>query len=336
MKSAFNSTIPKDECDATEYVETCYGDKNEDELILPDIAPDSEYDDTSNDVGQSASSSIPEMPQQQCVHKKRRGESKRRLNSRKRNSGENYRLYGGKGPVVKSAEIGRDCKCPKKCFEKIEVNERQILFHTFWKLQDFNAQNKFIFDLIKIENVKRRYTKGDSRRSVSVVYNMQLSGHQIAVCKKAFASILGLQNHVGRINNIVKKMKTTSALPPDGRGHHASHPLKYSDSDINQVHKHIHFFLKYKSHYSMNKNLNKQYILMEHSLCSLYEDYVANYCEENNIRPVSEDKYRRIFSEDFNINFEQHKSKAYLSCDQLHVKSTGLKDNEEKSDKCTS
>ncbi|KAJ8895373.1 hypothetical protein PR048_000705 [Dryococelus australis] len=51
-------------------------------------------------------------------------------------------------------------------------------------------------------------------------------------------------------------------------------------------------FPRYESHYSRKKNANKQFMLMEYSVASLYEHYVTHYCMINKCDPVSEDKYR--------------------------------------------
>ncbi|KAJ8873042.1 hypothetical protein PR048_026658 [Dryococelus australis] len=80
--------------------------------------------------------------------------------SKRQNSGKEYITYKGKGGKVQGSQIGKDCQCPKKYFEK------------------------------------------------------------------------GLQNHVGRINNIVKTVKTSSMPPTYKRGCHNSHPRKYTQDTI--------------------------------------------------------------------------------------------------------
>lgn len=67
--------------------------------------------------------------------------------------------------------------------------------------------------------------------------------------------------------------------------------------------KHIESFPKYSSHYSRNKNINKVYMSMEYSISSLYVDYRDQYAVQHQIRPISKDKYQRIFTEEFNISF---------------------------------
>ena len=67
---------------------------------------------------------------------------------------------------------------------------------------------------------------------------------------------------------------------------------------------------------------------MEHSITELYKNYRNHYCKENNLRPVSEDKYSRIFTEDFNTSFQCPKSDTCLTCDGLNVKIAATKGNE--------
>lgn len=251
--------------------------------------------------------------------KRKRNDSEGIKQSKCRNSGKEYVTYRGKGGKVQGSQIGRECQCPKKCFEKVDNNTKNNVFKSFWDIGNFNAQNSYLHGLIKIVHVKRRYAVGDSRRSCSVVYHIRINGSLVIVCKKAFASLHGLQNHVGRINNIVNTMKTSSVPPTDKRGCHKSHPCKYTQDTIDHVHKHINLFPKYESHYSRKKNFNKQYMSMDYSISALYEHYKLHYCKENNIEPISEDKYRRIFTEDFNISFKMPKSDTCPTCDELNI-----------------
>ena len=65
---------------------------------------------------------------------------------------------------------------------------------------------------------------------------------------------------------------------------------------------------------------------MEYCINSCYENY-QTFCRERNIQPVTPDKYRRIFAEEFNIGFKTSKSDARdcQTCDKLKVQ---LKDAE--------
>ncbi|KAJ8880966.1 hypothetical protein PR048_017439 [Dryococelus australis] len=45
-----------------------------------------------------------------------------------------------------------------------------------------------------------------------------------------------------------------------------------------------------------------------------------HYCKENSFEPIREDKYRRIFVEDFNIRFKIPKSDTCPVCDELNIK----------------
>lgn len=66
------------------------------------------------------------------------------------------------------------------------------------------------------------------------------------------------------------------------------------------------------------------------NITSLYRDYFVKYCEERNIQPVSEDKFRRIFSESYNIGFKLPKSDTCKTCDTLEITINESKTEEEK------
>ena len=60
---------------------------------------------------------------------------------------------------------------------------------------------------------------------------------------------------------------------------------------------------------------------MEYSINSCHENY-QTFCRERNIQPVTPDKYRRIFAEEFNIGFKTPKSDARdcQTCDKFKIK----------------
>ena len=75
----------------------------------------------------------------------RPGRKKRRLpcewaqNKRKvlRNMGAEY--LGVSGKAVQARKIGPDCKCGMECFERIDEQNRQLVFEKFWPLADYNV-----------------------------------------------------------------------------------------------------------------------------------------------------------------------------------------------------
>lgn len=250
---------------------------------------------------ESAEPQIKKKPKPEIPTKRKKGksaESKKDICKKARNSGLGYEKLKGKdkGSFVDEKEVGPDCECPNKCYEKIGSETIQKIFKDFWALGDYNSQNAYLFGLINLTNVKRRYTKKEkSRRNFTITYNIKRRGQNVTVCKKAFLNIHGLQRNRGRINNLANKMKEGESVPPpDRRGRHSNRPNAYSEEAIDHVKDHLLSCPKV----GRKKNSNKQSKQMEFSTKKCYDMYVNNYCKERNLIPVSLDKYRRIYWEE--------------------------------------
>lgn len=230
--------------------------------------------------------------------KRKPTESKKDLCKKARNSGKQYEKLKGKdkGCFISEKVIGPDCECPNKCFEKVGDETIQKIFKDFWALGDYNSQNAYLFGLINLTNVKRRYTKKEiSRRNFTITYSVKRRGQNVTVCKKAFLNIHGLQHNRGRINNLANKMKEGESVPPpDRRGRHGNRPNAYSEEAIDHVRNHLLSCPKI----GRKKNSNKLSKQMEFSTKKCYDLYVSVYCKERNLVPVSLDKYRRIYWEE--------------------------------------
>lgn len=76
---------------------------------------------------------------------------------------------------------------------------------------------------------------------------------------------------------------------------------------------------KYESHYSRNKNPDKLYMSLEYNIASLFEEFARKRTEEGKT-PISCDKFRRIFTEEYNISFKGPKSDTCSTCDENEIK----------------
>lgn len=192
--------------------------------------------------------------------------------------------------------VGPDCQCPKKCYQRLGLETIIKLFNEFWSLADNNAQNVYLFQQMKLCQVKRRYTKEkNSRRNYTMNYFVKKRENNIIVCKKAFLNIHGLQKNQGRVNNLVNKMKEGgSVLSPDKRGRHLNRPNAYTTEAIKHVWKHLELCQTSKSEARI---LNKTALSTKES----YELYVNTYCIEHGLIPVSLDKFRRIIAQNKNM-----------------------------------
>lgn len=262
--------------------------------------------------------SVPTQPSEVTIPVKKSRVNKRKESKRNRNYGLEYKSASGK--TCDKREIGNDCMCPKKCYDRIQKEDREKVFEAFWKYGDYDLQNSYLHGRIKICAIKRRYTKKDeSRRNNTVFYTVLNESLEVNVCKKAFLNIHGLQKSRGRVEQLVKKMSAGLCSPPvDKRGLHDARP-KYSAEQNDSALAHIQSIPTYKSHYSRKDNPNKVYFGHEYSYSNLYEDYAKIFCKEKHIQPVSKEKYVSILKT-LNIGFKHPKSDTCKTCDSLHIK----------------
>lgn len=66
------------------------------------------------------------------------------------------------------------------------------------------------------------------------------------------------------------------------------------------------------------------------NIASLYRDKYLDYFKEKNVSPVSEDKYKQIFNEKYNIGFKLPKSDTCKTCDMIHIKLSNLTTRDER------
>lgn len=239
----------------------------------------------------------------------------------RRNLGHGYTTTKGKTQIPRT--LGPPCSCKKKCRELLHGVEMAI-FQSFWDLQTFDKQNAYLFGTIKSVGKKRVYPKKTKRqtssRSTTFRYFVKINGKDQEVCKQEFLSIHGLQNSKRRVYNICTQINQGLHTPKsDGRGRHKNRKNRLPEETIQSIHDHIKAIPKYRSHYSRERNPQKCYIDHDISISSLYKKYYIPWCQERNIIPAKEDRYRRIFCSEYNIGFKLPKSDTCATCDEYNT-----------------
>ncbi|KAK7475710.1 hypothetical protein BaRGS_00033032 [Batillaria attramentaria] len=87
---------------------------------------------------------------------------------------------------------------------------------------------------------------------------------------------------------------------------------KYSDDAVNRAKEHIASFPVVESHYT-RKDTQRLYLSSELTLSKMYELYLEQ-CQQENQQPVSNRKYREIFTHNFNYSFHQPKKDQCVTC----------------------
>lgn len=236
----------------------------------------------------------------------------------KRNLGYSYKSSRGKN--IKPRSLGAPCSCKKNCRAKLQGREDSI-FHSFWDLASYEKQNTYLFSSITSIPKKRSYRKKikrqESSRKLTFVYKVKINGIDVEVCKNEFLAVHGLQNSAKRVRNITAQISEgRSTAKPDARGKHYNRPNKISDEQLQSVFEHIESIPKYVSHYSRENNPDRVYLDHDINISILYKDFYVLWCQEKQIEPVKEDRYRRIFCSKFNIGFKLPKVDTCATCDE--------------------
>ena len=193
------------------------------------------------------------------------------------------------------------CSCARKCFERLSETTRKELFDGFWRTANFDVQNAFLCGCVKVFETKRKYTRStDSRRNFFEDIYIQNGPVSERVCKTAFLSIFGISN--GRLGRALSSQAAAGGVPhKDQRGHHKP-SNKTPEEKIESVKRHIQQFPCYESHYSRCDNPNRKYLSPDLSISKMFALYKIN-CSDNEVKPVSEWKYRHVFNTSFNLSF---------------------------------
>lgn len=155
---------------------------------------------------------------------------------------------------------------------------------------------------VRVKSVKRLLVsrKRTTRRSYAKQCFFTIEGNEIYVCQKFFCQTLCIAPCV--VADAVKHRDKLGlfAKQEDPRGRHEP-PNKTAPEKIEYIKKHIASFPTMESHY-IRKKSKRKYLDRNLTLFKLYSLYVKK-CADENMEPVSEMTYRRIFSTEYNLGF---------------------------------
>ena len=101
--------------------------------------------------------STPEISESRRGRKRLRIEKNWKRKKRKldKDKGSSYTTYKG---VTKMPKELKDlqCRCVFKCCQKLSDNDRKRIFDEFYRLENHDIQNKYLFGLIDKKTIKRR------------------------------------------------------------------------------------------------------------------------------------------------------------------------------------
>lgn len=225
---------------------------------------------------------------------------KRNVAKTRRNMGLSYVSSSGKIRSEKLIKPGCSESCKFKCHSKILQEDREHIFHSYWKLGDVNKQRYFL-SKHAVQVYKRVRTSNASRRTFSVKYNLPVPSRAVSVrvCKTFFLHTLSISDRV--VRTVLSNISNIGVCQEDKRGRHATRPNKTTELSKSFVREHIESYKCVQSHYC-RKDTQKCYLDANLNVLQMYANYKAK-CIGKNIEPVSQKIYRKIFDSEYNIGF---------------------------------
>ena len=85
-------------------------------------------------------------------------------------------------------------KCHRLCSSKLNEDQRQTLFDSYYSLADENQKNTYLFGCIKPVTPKVKLLHAKKHRKMSFAYFVTVDGQSISVCKTAFSRLHQITN----------------------------------------------------------------------------------------------------------------------------------------------
>ena len=248
-----------------------------------------------------------------------------------KDGGSAYATYKGE-PRSAKQPLAITCRCRLGCAEKIPPNERKIVFDEFYKLKSHDAQNKYLYGLIRKRSVRRRKASRASttKRDVTYSYCIRLKGKEVEVCKKTFCDVHSVGKR--RIEVLCEKLKAGDLLVQDNRGRHQNRHT-VPDYIKEQIREHIRSFPRRQSHYSRDDNRRREYLPEGLSIAQMHRLYLSTYEPiVDHPHSAKEWLYCKIFNEEFNLGFGYPRSDTCQMCDELTISIVNTSSEEQRSE----
>lgn len=143
-----------------------------------------------------------------------------------------------KGELIRPRKIGADCKCRRKCYTKVNEEEREVIFDDYYAMKSHDEQNAHLFHLIRKHKIARRRSKGSEKRTCTFRYYVRLkNAKEIHICRLAFCHIHAVSAHKVRL--LCEKLDRNVSYPRDERGRHGNRPTRISEDIIRAIKEHV-------------------------------------------------------------------------------------------------
>ncbi|KAL4705130.1 hypothetical protein ACJJTC_005509 [Scirpophaga incertulas] len=259
---------------------------------------------------EDSSTNIIDKPKQ-LTRKRGRHETQDKKSKTLKNKGKAYIGCRSK-KIFHKKTLKPECKCKKKCGDKITHEQREAIMQKYYELGDHERQWRFIANLIQAEDVKRITTVRKNNRTQSIKYFFLIETKKVQVCKVFFINTLSISHQI--VYTALEKTKAGCESSVDMRGRHDNRPHKMNIETAENIIKHINLFPKIESHY-IRKDSTRQYLSEHLNISKMYRLYKTWFENgSNNCTMASKRQYETIFNTKFNYSFFKPKKDQCSIC----------------------
>lgn len=302
----------------------------EEDLYVSSSSSDLYEPSSDIEIESSLESDVEDFPDREKVStKKKRNEKlwKKNVRKVKRLKGESY--IGHRG-IEKPSRPLLPAPClnkPKhKCATSVTEPNRIRIYNDFRNLSCIDDQRQFLYNHIE-KKPKKRTTRGieNSRKNYTCLYSLTVDGKKLTVCREFFMATLNVTDAFMR--SAANKHSSNGALEQDKRGkHQPSNKLPQNVETF--IRNQILSFPAVESHYCRQSS-KKKYLDPCLNISIMYRMY-KELCHTENVKIVTFEKYRQIFSE-YNLGFFKPKKDQCKKC----LAYTSMSEEEKKAEEGT-
>lgn len=129
--------------------------------------------DSEVEAPSTANTKLSETPHKGKKRLQRRNMWTRNIRKQSRIHGDEY--VGTSGAVVQKKELGPNCECRLKCFQKIDAAMRKKIFDDFYSIPSKELQDSYLYGLIILQPVARHRPRSGDGYVKHVSYNYLVS-----------------------------------------------------------------------------------------------------------------------------------------------------------------
>ncbi|XP_050663759.1 uncharacterized protein LOC126964618 [Leptidea sinapis] len=237
----------------------------------------------------------------------------------KHQKGEAYINRRGKYVPEKHIRNTKDClkACRYKCNERINDADRHSIFEAFYSLNT-NEKKHFLLSTTERHQVRNTETKYEGKRNYTFKYFFVIRSERHVVCKNFYLGTLAISQKP--VYNVHLNKSDLNLPKPDGRGLSESSVHAVPNELKDRVRQHIISFTTIDTKPIKQFSRRRQYLDSSFNIKYMYTLYCTE-CTKDNVAPVKESMYRKIFHDEFNLYFKKNKASLCGKCKEPLKKS---------------